>query len=152
MIFRHLHGSPIVEGWWTHGYAPLANIVSGLLFLVIAGIVLARKAREPGSGPYELCLAIIAIFLLTAKVFSPQYMLWLLPFFALVRLSWRVIAASFVVDIAVVVATNWYFLEVYRGGPWSAVLNLLEVTVWARYAVLIWVVWALLRTRERSLV
>jgi hypothetical protein len=149
MIFRHLHGSPIVEGWWTHGYAPLANIVSGLLFLLIAGIVLVREAREPEPRLYELCLAIIAIFLLTAKVFSPQYMLWLLPLFALVRLSWRVIAASFVVDVAVVVATNWYFLEVYRGGPWAVVLDLLEVTVWARYAVLIWVVWASLRTRER---
>jgi hypothetical protein len=50
----------------------------------------------------------------------------------------------------VVVATNWYFLEIYRGGPWAAVLTILEVTVWARYAVLIWVAWACLRTRERS--
>jgi hypothetical protein len=140
MIFRHLHGSPFIEGWWKEGYAPLVNVASGVAFLLVTGVVVARELRRPHARPYELALATTAIFLLTAKVFSPQYMLWLLPFLVIVPLSWRLITACFASDLAVLVCINWYYLEIVHQGPWAVVLNILEVAVWARYAVLIWLV------------
>jgi hypothetical protein len=153
MVFRHLHGTPFVAGWWEHGYPRLTDIASGAAFLLITSLVVARERRRAHVRPYELALAITAIFLLTAKVFSPQYMLWLLPFLAILRLRWTLIAACFLTDLAVLTCINWYYLEVLRNGPWGTVLDVLEVTVWARYAVLIWLVITVLRspqTKDRT--
>jgi uncharacterized membrane protein len=149
MIFRHLHGSAVVEGWWTHGYVRVVNVLSLVLFLVVAGSVVVREWRSGRPRLFELSLAIVAIFLLTAKVFSPQYMLWLLPFLAIVRIPWRVVAACLVTDIAVLLAINWYYAELARGGNWQTMLTLLEIAVWARYAALVWVAWVALR-RDRG--
>jgi uncharacterized membrane protein len=145
MIFRHLHGSAVVEGWWTHGYVRVVNVLSLVLFLVVAGSVVVREWRSGRPRLFELGLAIVAIFLLTAKVFSPQYMLWLLPFLAIVRIPWRVVAACLVTDVAVLLAINWYYAELARGGNWQTMLTLLEIAVWARYAALVWVAWVALR-------
>jgi hypothetical protein len=149
MIFRHLHGSAVVEGWWTHGYVRVVNVLSLVLFLVVAGSVVVREWRGGRPRLFELSLAIVAIFLLTAKVFSPQYMLWLLPFLAIVRIPWRVVTACLVTDVAVLLAINWYYAELARGGNWQTMLTLLEIAVWARYAALVWVAWVALR-RDRG--
>jgi uncharacterized membrane protein len=50
--------------------------------LVVAG----RAARRTGEYPFlPACAAIVSGVLLVGKVCSPQYLLWLLPFFALLR-------------------------------------------------------------------
>jgi uncharacterized membrane protein len=125
------------------------NVLSLALFLVVAGSVVVREWRSGRPRLFELSLAIVAIFLLTAKVFSPQYMLWLLPFLAIVRIPWRVVAACLVTDVAVLIAINWYYAELARGGNWQTMLTLLEIAVWARYAALGWVTWVALR-RDRG--
>jgi len=127
----------------------VVNVLSLVLFLVVAGVVVAREWRSGHPRLFELSLAIVAIFLLTAKVFSPQYMLWLLPFLAIVRIPWRVVAACLVTDIAVLLAINWYYVELAQGGNWQTMLTLLEIAVWARYAALVWVAWVALR-RDRG--
>jgi hypothetical protein len=149
MLFRHLHGSAVVDGWWTHGYVRVVNVASLVLFVGVAGFAVLREWRNGSTRVFELSLAIVAIFLLTAKVFSPQYMLWLLPFLAVVRLPWKVVAACFLTDLAVLLAINWYYADLARGGPWETLLNLLEVAVWARYATLVWVAWSALRRDRR---
>lgn len=68
----------------------LLNPVAGGLFvaasLAIAWLALAapRRPRLP-----QLAFLTIAAFLLTNKVYSPQYVLWLLPLAALARPRWR---------------------------------------------------------------
>jgi uncharacterized membrane protein len=145
MAFRHLHGSAVVEGWWTHGYVRVVNVASLLLFVAVATALVVREWRSGRPRLFEVSLAIVAIFLLTAKVFSPQYMLWLLPFLAIVRVPWRVIVACLVTDVAVLLAINWYYAELARNRNWNLMLNLLEIAVWARYAALVWVAWVALR-------
>jgi hypothetical protein len=76
-------------------------------------------------------------------------MLWLLPFLAIVRIPWRVVTACLVTDVAVLLAINWYYAELARGGNWQTMLTLLEIAVWARYAALVWVAWVALR-RDRG--
>ncbi|RKS80386.1 putative membrane protein [Motilibacter peucedani] len=72
-----------------HGFTPLNTWASGLtvvLFLAIA--VLALKApRRPRLA--SLTFLVVAAFLLTNKVYSPQYLLWLVPLAALARPRWR---------------------------------------------------------------
>lgn len=58
--------------------------------LLIAVLALAAR-RRPRLG--QLCFLVLAAFLLTNKVWSPQYVLWLLPLLVLARprfLSWLV--------------------------------------------------------------
>jgi uncharacterized membrane protein len=53
----------------------------------VLSIVAPRMPRLP-----QLAFLVIAAFLLTNKVYSPQYVLWLLPLAALARPRWRDIA------------------------------------------------------------
>jgi uncharacterized membrane protein len=58
----------------------------GLACLAIAGLGLfaSRRPRLP-----QLAFLVVASFLLVNKVYSPQYVLWLLPLAALARPRWR---------------------------------------------------------------
>ncbi|MFJ4920516.1 glycosyltransferase family 87 protein [Streptomyces sp. NPDC088725] len=60
-----------------------------LMVLACAGIgVLALMApRRPRFA--QLALLVVAAFILTNKVYSPQYVLWLIPLAALARPRWR---------------------------------------------------------------
>jgi uncharacterized membrane protein len=66
------------------------NLVAGGLFAACcAGIaVLALRAERRPRLP-QLVFLVVAAFLLTNKVYSPQYLLWLLPLAVLARPRWR---------------------------------------------------------------
>lgn len=69
---------------------PTVNVLATLLMLLCcAGIgVLAFTApRRPRFA--QLAFLIVAAFILTNKVYSPQYVLWLVPLAALARPKWR---------------------------------------------------------------
>jgi hypothetical protein len=65
----------------------LLNILTtGLIVLSSVGILVgrARRFRKDQTYPFlQVCGALLAAFLLWNKVQSPQYTLWILPFFAL---------------------------------------------------------------------
>ncbi|MGH2726001.1 MAG: glycosyltransferase 87 family protein [Actinomycetota bacterium] len=131
MIFRHTGGS-----WFTDG--GLVNAISGGAFVVGAGLLLIAESLRERVRPYALAFGILIVFLLTAKVFSPQYALWLLPFFALLRLPIWSYLAFVVTDAAVWVSVSAYFLAIqYGSGDAAWRLTVLEYAVWARYGVLI---------------
>jgi uncharacterized membrane protein len=74
-----------------HGVPPQAlNTLVGGLFaaccIAIAGLVMTaqRRPRLP-----QVAFLAVAAFLLTNKVYSPQYVLWLIPLAVLARPSWR---------------------------------------------------------------
>ncbi|MFY9587609.1 MAG: glycosyltransferase 87 family protein [Actinomycetota bacterium] len=129
MLYRHV--SPEHSRWFFD--ASVVNLLSGGLFVAGAAVLLALEARRRVVRPYALGFALLAWFLVTAKVFSPQYALWLLPFFALLRMPWWSYVAFAVTDAAVWFAVSGYFL----GGDTDWRLGILEVTVWARYAALL---------------
>jgi uncharacterized membrane protein len=60
------------------------NAASLLLFLGSAGLVWwLKRRREPDFSRLSLGFPVLVLFLLSNKVYSPQYGLWLLPWFAL---------------------------------------------------------------------
>jgi uncharacterized membrane protein len=63
----------------------LADAIAAAL-VVIVGTALwrAKTRRDPLWQRWTFAFPLIALFLLTNKVYSPQYSLWLLPWFALV--------------------------------------------------------------------
>jgi uncharacterized membrane protein len=70
--------------------AGLLNVVAAGLFAVacaavaLLAITADRRPRVP-----QLAFLVVAAFLLTNKVYSPQYVLWLLPLAVLARPRWR---------------------------------------------------------------
>jgi uncharacterized membrane protein len=88
------------------------NYVSLSLFSVLcAGIVaIALTApRRPRLG--ALCYLVIAAFLLTNKVWSPQYSLWLVPLAVLALPRWKLLLAWMTVDALVWLPLMAYFEE-----------------------------------------
>jgi uncharacterized membrane protein len=66
------------------------NLVAGGLFaLCCAGVAVLALTAERRPRLAQLAFLVVAAFLLTNKVYSPQYLLWLLPLAALARPRWR---------------------------------------------------------------
>lgn len=98
-----------------------------MILLGVAALTfgVARRPRVP-----QLMFLTLALFLVINKVYSPQYVLWLLPLFVLARPRWR----AFLV---------WQFAEMlYFLGIW---LYLLEISrpgkglEWQPYLVSLWI-------------
>jgi uncharacterized membrane protein len=71
------------------GNVPLLNALSYLLFgigCVAVFIVSLRASQRPRLA--QLCFLIVALFLLTSKVWSQQFVLWLIPLAVLARPKW----------------------------------------------------------------
>ncbi len=68
---------------------PLNALAGGTFFLCCAGIaVLALRApRRPRLA--QLCFLVLAAFVCVNKVYSPQFVVWLVPLAALARPVWR---------------------------------------------------------------
>lgn len=76
------------------GWAPLQaeaiNSVALNVFLlacILIGMLALTAARRPRLA--QLAFLIVAAFILTNKVYSPQFVLWLIPLVALARPRWR---------------------------------------------------------------
>jgi len=86
------------------------NLFSVLAFAGASALVWAWKvSRDPHTPRWLLAFPILVVFLLTNKVYSPQYGLWLLPWFALAlpELGWFI--AFQVADVAVFVTRFAFF-------------------------------------------
>jgi uncharacterized membrane protein len=123
------------------GHVRLVNGLSLVVFAVAAVWVWRAKiAREPDVPRWTLAFPIIVVFLLSTKVYSPQYSLWLVPWFALVFPDLRLFVAFEAVDVATFVAEfSWL-----GGAPtW-----LLEAAILIRAVVLVMVLLAFVRRRS----
>lgn len=92
--------------------------------LTVAGVVAVLAAtmrRLPATRWHEAALALVAVFLLAGKVYSPQFTLWLLPLLALAWPGWGWVAAFSLADVAVHV-TRFRYLGGFVGdgleGAW----------------------------------
>jgi uncharacterized membrane protein len=70
-------------------WVPPGSAVAGLLIVALVGVawVGLRSPAKPRLG--QLAFLVVLAFLLTTKVWSPQYSLWLVPLLALARPRWR---------------------------------------------------------------
>jgi uncharacterized membrane protein len=115
------------------------NLWSFAVFVASVAVVWALKARRHPDFPrWTLGLPLIVLFLLSNKVYSPQYGLWLLPWFALAlpRL-WLFIAFS-VADVAVFASRFTWFG--HQQGASGASQGMFEAMVLLRALVLLWCV------------
>jgi uncharacterized membrane protein len=92
--FNSDRGGDLGSIWYVLSLAghPVAhlNVINTLILLLLcAGIgwLIISARRPPRFG--QLGYLVIAAFLITNKVYSPQYVLWLLPLLVLARPRWR---------------------------------------------------------------
>jgi uncharacterized membrane protein len=94
------------KGWPILGdtdVSRLGMVSLGLLCLGIAALTLMAP-RRPRLA--QICFLALAAFMMTNKVWSPQFVLWLVPFAVLARPNWKPIALWQVAEI-------WYFCAIW---------------------------------------
>ena len=116
------------------------NLVTGGLTLIGFGIALGigtLRARREGVFPtVPVCAVLLAAFMLFSKVHSPQYTLWLLPFFVLVRVNllwWIAYAAA---DLLVYVGVFRFFYDLSERTGGTLAEDAMELGIWFRAALL----------------
>jgi uncharacterized membrane protein len=108
------------DGPLRHGQVPSQlNLVSGALFLTACaaiGWLALRAPRRPRLS--SLAFLVVAAFLLTNKVWSPQYSLWLVPLAVLALPRSRPLLAWMALDAFVWFPRMLYYLGIdHRGLP-----------------------------------
>ncbi|HJP65771.1 MAG TPA: glycosyltransferase 87 family protein [Actinomycetota bacterium] len=138
---------------WSSG---LINAGSAVAFVAVAAVVwFARRARDPEFPAWTFAFPLLVAFLLTGKVYSPQYSLWLLPWFALALPSPGLFIAFELADVAVFLTRFSWFgrlsadmgdpgLAGYRGVP----LGGFEIAVLVRAVILVLCLVAWVRRTE----
>jgi uncharacterized membrane protein len=150
--FRHL--SHHFGNFWSQTYPQMTSYISAGLFIAGAAFLLWRESKRDYPRPYVAALGILLIWLLTAKVYSPQYALWLLPFFVLVEIPWYGFLAFTLTDAAVWFSVSAFFLVQAPAngridtGSVDLHLWVLEAMVWVRYAALGTLLWMSRRAGE----
>jgi hypothetical protein len=96
-----------------------------------------RAARTDSSYPWlQVSAAMLAAFLLFNKVYSPQYVLWLLPFFVLLRVRWGWWVGYLAVDVLLYVGLFRWYYDITQGGDFGLAKQAAVVGVWGKAVLL----------------
>ena len=140
---------------WFWGFPDLTTHQLNMLVpvLLVIGTLVActagcRRFRREGVFPFvQVCGAILVLFMLTNKAHSPQYALWLLPFFCLVRLRWGWWAAYMALDVCMYVGLfRWYYALGSPAPDYGLAYQALVLGVWGRAVMLALLFVVLLRS------
>ena len=117
------------------------GVAVAFLLLLIGIAVLAMKAPRRPRLPQLLFLTLVA-FLLTNKVFSPQYAIWLLPLAVLARPRWKPFLLWQAAEALVLFTRFYYFLSLDGSGHgigiwWFLTAVMLRDAVLLGYAALV---------------
>jgi len=131
------------------GNIPLVNTLSLAVFAVSAVLVWLLVTRTAPAIPrWQLAFPLLVVFFLSNKVYSPQYSLWILPWFALALPNVRLFVAYEVLDVAIYITTfGW---QQRLAGDGGLPLWPLNVAVAIRAVLLLTMVAAFARRAART--
>ncbi|MEX2289999.1 MAG: glycosyltransferase 87 family protein [Mycobacteriales bacterium] len=118
----------------------LNQLIPVLLGLSFVGALAWGWHRSRGAGGYpflQVSAAMLCAFLLLNKAHSPQFALWLLPFFALVhiRLGW--VLGYLALDTLFYVGLFRWFYDLSQGRDFGLAKQAVVLGVWGRAALLV---------------
>jgi uncharacterized membrane protein len=125
-----------------------------LLSFAVAVAVGWWRYRRHGVYPWVgVSAAMLCGFLLLHKVHSPQYTLWLLPFFVLVQVPWSLVGAYLLADLAMGIGIFRWYYQLHAGLP-SGIYDgfaaqAVTIGVWGRAALLVALFVVFLRVPDR---
>lgn len=117
----------------------LNTVVPVLLLLgtAVACVVGARRAQIERVFPFvQVCGAVLALFMLTNKAHSPQFALWLLPFFCLLRLRWGWWTTYMALDLCLYFGLFRWYYDLSQHRDFGLAKQALVVGVWGRAVML----------------
>jgi len=138
-LLQSLRGRPLDSG----AEPTMLNAASlACLLVLLAGVTWLALAAPRRPRLASLLFLTVVAFLLTNKVWSPQYSLWLVPLAVLARPSWRLFLGWQVLELAVWATRLYYFLENGQAGTglplsWFLTAVVLRDLVLVAYAVLV---------------
>jgi uncharacterized membrane protein len=134
--FHQLRGAELLSIWsWGLPDLPVAtlNLVSGLLTLGSLAVVTLigwYRAQTNGAFPFlAVAAASLCLTLLWQKVYSPQYILWVLPMLALLQFPNWLVATFLAIDLMLWLAV---FAVGYPGIDLHTSRQIIALGVWAR--------------------
>ncbi len=137
-------------------FQQLVGWLSPVLILLAFALAVTlgwRRYRNEGSFPWiGVSAAMLCGFMLLHKVDSPQYVLWLVPFFVLLRIRFGWVIAYWLADLAIGIGIfRWYYAltishhyGIYDGFSAQAVI----IGVYGRAALLAGLFFAFLYARS----
>lgn len=130
-------------GWWVTD-VPQRNLYSFALFAGGATAIVALGWRQHGARPWLLFTPVLAWFLLTNKVYSPQFDLWLWPFVVLTTRRWRLAALFLLGDLTAYFAEFWLFAGWEGAWPSASYVDVATAAA-VRAAAMLGLIWGALR-------
>ncbi|MGQ0839545.1 glycosyltransferase family 87 protein [Actinokineospora sp.] len=119
-VIMHWTGWTGFDGPLPFGESPFwLNLVTAVLFLLCcAGVAFVAWHAPMRPRVAQLGFLVVAAFLLTNKVWSPQYSLWLVPLAVLALPRWKLLLAWMTIDALVWAPRMMYYLgESNKGLP-----------------------------------
>ncbi|GAA1257686.1 glycosyltransferase 87 family protein [Sphaerisporangium rubeum] len=102
----------------------------GLMCVAIAVLALTARTRP---RLMQLCFLVLAAFMMTNKVWSPQYVLWLVPFAVLARPNWKPLVLWQIAECAYFFAIWLYLVHLQPGNEMLGIGDTAYfATVWGR--------------------
>ncbi|GCE36732.1 possible membrane protein [Rhodococcus wratislaviensis] len=149
---RPLFG-PVADDVPLPAYDQTVSLLSPLLVCTAFAIALRlgwSRFHRDGVYPWiAVSAAMLCGFLLLHKVHSPQYTLWLIPFFVLLRVPWGLVAAYLVADLSMGIGVFKYFGALAAQTDASTFEVLVKFGVWGRAGLLVVLFFVFLRATLR---
>jgi hypothetical protein len=136
-------GAPVL---WTDNAKAIADglsIIAMVSFLVVISVLAVRRRLDAVA----VGAAVVGAFLLCNKVYSPNYDLWLLPFFALLPVSRRVLTGYVASALSIFVLVYGYL---HGGWPIGVVVALMPSLVIVRAMMIVALIATALRDHRAA--
>jgi uncharacterized membrane protein len=116
-------------------YAVMVAVGIGLIAVCALILFAPRRPRLP-----QVLFLALAVFLLLNKVYSPQYVIWLIPLYALARPKWRAFLVWQATEIGLLATRYFFFVRQDKGAGEGIDFAWFEAAVLLRDAALIFLV------------
>ncbi|MEO3873175.1 glycosyltransferase 87 family protein [Nonomuraea sp. B12E4] len=94
------------KGWGFLGQGDVSTLGMAALALLCLGIAVLTLAAPRRPRLAQICFLALAAFMMTNKVWSPQFVLWLVPFAVLARPNWKPLVLWQLAEV-------WYFAAIW---------------------------------------
>jgi uncharacterized membrane protein len=115
------------------------NMLSLLVFVAGAALIVEQGWRHHKERLWLLFTPVLLWFMLSNKVYSPQFDLWAWPFIVITARRWPPIALFAVGDVMAYFAEFWSFSGEMGGWP-AATMDWILVAALVRAAAMVWLI------------